>query len=416
MAVDEDFVTRARRDLLEVLGAALARVEGRSAVTAWLRAHGSPAVAAVAIGKAADAMLRGAFEALDGQLREALLITKHGHLDRRYWRGLPVSCHEAGHPVPDAGSLAAGRALLEFLSRQPPRAPLLFLISGGASALVEVPAPGVSLEALQRANDWLLASGLPIDALNRVRRGLSAIKAGGLLAYLGDRPLQGLLISDVPGDDPAVIGSGLLVPAPPGPLPGGLPDWLRGLLRAPAEPPSRGTPPLHLVATLGDALQAATSRAAALGWAAHPHEAFLAGEAADRGRALARTLLAGPPGLHLWGGETTVRLPPHPGRGGRNQQLALAAAEVLDGHPRAVLLAVGTDGTDGPTEDAGGLVDGDTLERARAEGLDPADHLARADAGTLLEATGDLVHTGPTGTNVMDLVLGALGPGGRVTP
>ncbi|MFM1892302.1 MAG: hypothetical protein RLZ44_1379, partial [Pseudomonadota bacterium] len=303
-------------------------------------------------------------------------------------------------------SLAAGERLLAFLRDLPPDLPLLALVSGGASALVEVPRPGVTLEDLQRANAWLLASGLPIGEMNKVRKALSRIKGGGLLNYVGKRPVLGLLISDVPYDEPAVIGSGLLVPAAPGELPA-LPDWLAELTGAAAEeasPPSE-CPELVLVATLGDALDAAAAAGTAAGLAVHRHPEFLEGEAAERGRALAAFLLEAPPGLHLWGGETTVTLPAEPGRGGRNQHLALAAAELLDGRDDLVLLAAGTDGSDGPTEDAGGLVDGGTWGRALREGLDPRRALQRADAGSVLAATGDLVHTGPTGTNVMDLVI-----------
>jgi glycerate 2-kinase len=139
------------------------------------------------------------------------------------------------------------------------------------------------------------------------------------------------------------------------------------------------------------------------------HEHPVEGDAALAGRRLARALLDGPRGLHVWGGETTVRLPDSPGRGGRNQHLALAAAIELAGHPDVLLMSAGTDGTDGPTDDAGAIVDGFTLERAGDAGLDAAASLARADSGSLLEASGDLIRTGPTGTNVMDLILGYRG-------
>ncbi|NIR62092.1 MAG: hydroxypyruvate reductase, partial [Gammaproteobacteria bacterium] len=135
-------------------------------------------------------------------------------------------------------------------------------------------------------------------------------------------------------------------------------------------------------------------------------EAFVDGEASACGRALAEALLAADPGVEVWGGEPTVVLPPRPGRGGRAQTLALSAARVLAGHPGVLLLAAGTDGTDGPTEDAGALVDGGTIARGGRDGLDPLACLRGADAGTFLAASGDLIHTGPTGTNVMDLMVG----------
>lgn len=133
---------------------------------------------------------------------------------------------------------------------------------------------------------------------------------------------------------------------------------------------------------------------------------FIEGDADEAGERLARLVLTGPAGVQVWGGETTVVLPPESGRGGRNQHLALAAATVLSGGQDCLFLSAGTDGTDGPTGDAGALVDADTLKRAETEGFDPARTLRSADAGSLLEATGDLIRTGPTGTNVMDLMLG----------
>jgi glycerate 2-kinase len=136
------------------------------------------------------------------------------------------------------------------------------------------------------------------------------------------------------------------------------------------------------------------------------HSERLCGDAAAAGRRLAAELLDGPASVHIWGGETGVELPANPGRGGRNQQLALAAAEVLAGHDKVWLLAAGTDGSDGPGEDAGAVIDGGTLARGELDGLNAAACLHRADAGSFFEASGDLISTGPTGTNVMDLVIG----------
>jgi hydroxypyruvate reductase len=194
-----------------------------------------------------------------------------------------------------------------------------------------------------------------------------------------------------------------------------LPDWLAGMVQAGlATAATTGTaPPLELVATLGDALEAAAERARAAGEHVHHHPGFLEGDAGEQGAALGDFLLGAPSGIHLWGGETTVRLPPDPGRGGRNQHLALALAGRIAGHGGLWCLAVGTDGTDGPTEDAGGLVDGGTWQRARDGGRDPEAALRAADSGTALEAAGDLVNTGPTGTNVMDLVIALKTPGGE---
>ncbi len=402
----------ARADLLRVFQAAVEAVSGRAAVARHLSGESPPPLAAIAIGKAASAMLHGLVDALGERLVAGLLISKDGHTDADDWRSLPVEVIESAHPLPDERSLRAGRALLAFIGRQPPDRPIWFLISGGTSALVEVLRPGVSLADLRAANAWLLASGLDIHRMNRLRTRLSEIKAGGLLSHLGGRPSRLLLISDVPGDDPAAIGSGLLVPPPDAPsgahdLPTDLPGCLRhGLPGANADSGSIAVAPVpEIVASLGMALAAAQREAGRLGYSVTRHPEFLSGDAAEAGQRLAGGLAGLSAGIHLWGGETTVKLPAQPGRGGRNQHLALAAALEMAGCTEQWLLAAGTDGSDGPTEDAGALVDGGTIERGEEENADPLECLRQADAGRFLELSGDLLHTGPTGTNVMDLVI-----------
>ncbi|EGV20348.1 Hydroxypyruvate reductase [Thiocapsa marina 5811] len=403
----------ARCLLLDVFAAALRAVEGRAVVGQALVARPPEGpVWICAIGKAAQSMALGACDALGSGLVGGLLITKPGHLDPAPFAGRGIECLLGGHPVPDAGSLAAGQRLLCALGELRSQTEVLFLLSGGASSLVEVPVAGLDLADLRRMNRWLLGSGLPIDAVNRVRKSVSRIKGGGLLSALGDRPTRVLAISDVPGDDPGVIGSGLLVPEvglAEGiarlDLPAWLSDWVeRGLTER--GPLPRPGPCVELVATLDTAKAAAAEAGRRAGLAVRVEAQPLEGDAVLAGRRLARALLAGPPGLSIAGGETTLRLPDAPGRGGRNQHLALAAAIELAGHADAALLSAGTDGTDGPTEDAGALVDGATLERIRDAGLDAAHGLRHADSGRLLEASGDLIRTGPTGTNVMDLILG----------
>jgi len=409
-----------RYNLLKIMNASLGAVNGRGCVARYLD-QARPDLPdgpwyLFAVGKAAPAMAAGAREALDGAIAGGLLITKDGHCAQAGATGASDGvwpCLEAGHPRPDARSLAAGERLTAFLDALPAGAPVLSLISGGTSALVEVPVAGIGLDELGRVNDWLLGSGLDILAMNRIRSALSAIKGGRLTAHLRGHPVVNLLISDVPGDRPEVIGSGLLVapPAVPSPPEEALPDWLARLLAeagagpalAPRDPTGIDT---RIVASNADARRAAVEAAAALGLAAHDHGEALAGDGAACGASLAETLCQGPPGVHVWGGETTLRLPERPGRGGRNQHLALAAAQALAGREGVWLLALGTDGTDGPTEDAGALVDGSTVGRGEAEGLSAQDCLERADAGRFLAASGDLIQTGPTGTNVMDLVIG----------
>jgi hydroxypyruvate reductase len=357
-------------------------------------------------------MALGAFDALGHRIETGLVITKTGHCGP-----LPWPCHESGHPLPNEASLAAGRRLLEFLASAPEQAHFLVLISGGASALVELLPPPLGIAELLALHRWLLGSGLPIAQINQARKRVSLLKGGRLAEHLGGRAVTQLLISDVADDEPADIGSGLLLPDPTRRVQTILPDWAKPwqTLAPPApEPDADCFRRIHtsIVARLDDAVAQAVTAGQELGYRTYRHSGFLAGEAAEVGRDIAQELQRGPPGLHVWGGETVVRLAQHPGRGGRNQHLALAAAGEIVGRSDLWLLAAGTDGSDGPTLDAGALVDGGTLVRGAAAGLNAASCLEQADAGSYLAASGDLIRTGPTGTNVMDLVLG-LKQGGR---
>lgn len=402
-----------RDDLISVFRAALAAVSGRPAVRSYLRQHPlSGPVHVVAIGKAAASMAAGAADMLGEDLDAGLVLTKTGHCQESGKIADRVRCMESSHPVPDAGSLQAGAALLEFIDTAPAEARFLFLISGGASSLVERLPENVGAGELSRVNRWLLGSGISIHGMNRVRKALSAIKGGRLAAHLAGRPALNLLISDVPGDDPRSIGSGLLIPHVPADLSLvglELPEWLSEL--------AGGFPPLpehsvfekvhsHIVASPAHAWEAAARKAEEVGYAVRRHDALVEGDALEVGQQLAGKVAEGPPALSIWGGETTVRLPPRPGRGGRCQSLALAAAQVLQGREGVWFLAAGTDGTDGPSDDAGALVDGGTVSRGALAGLSADRSLTEADAGKFLAASGDLIHTGPTGTNVMDLMLG----------
>jgi glycerate 2-kinase len=286
--------------------------------------------------------------------------------------------HHGGHPLPDAGSVAAGHAVARLVDEAPADARFLVLLSGGASALLELPAPGATLESLRAATARGLAGGRAIDALNRERSALSQLKGGGLARRLRSRPTAVLFISDVAGDDPRVVGSG--------------PCW-----------DDAGTIDHRCVGSNADARAAIAAFASRRGIAVEDHGG-LAGEATATGGAIAASLRQAAPGLHLWGGECTVTLPADAGRGGRCQQLALAAVEAgLDAGD--ALLACGTDGRDGPGRAAGALVDGGTRMRLAEAGVDAAAALVRCDAGRALEAVGDLVDSGPTGTNVADLVI-----------
>ena len=394
--------------LRNMLDAALAAVNGRALVADDLRRRDALLGSIVAIGKAASAMLEGALDVMPDA--HALLMTKDDHVSPALRHRVGVEVIEAGHPLPDARSLEAGRRLLAFIAAVPVDRPVLFLLSGGASSLVEVLPEGVALADWQRVNAWLLGSGLDIHAMNAVRKQLSCIKGGRLLEHLGGRRALVLMISDVPGDDPASIGSGLLSPGVDVLLPENLPDWLLDLLDAAPLMPSLHDPrwvsvEARILAGNATALDGAVRAALCLGVPIHRHDEFLRGDAAETGAWLARELINGASGVHLWGGETTVNLPEHPGRGGRNQHLALSAALALEGQVGITLLAAGTDGSDGATQDAGACVDGGTAAAMRAQGVDPEDALRRADSGAALAAVDALIRTGPTGTNVMDVVI-----------
>ena len=367
----------------------------------------------VAIGKAAGAMAQGAVDALGSRLVGGRVVVPPDHLPAGFAgarHGIDVLT--SSHPVPDQRSLEAGESVAAYVSALPPDASLLFLVSGGASSLVERLRPGVTLDDLRALNRWALAAAVPIDELNVLRRRCSRLKGGGLARLAGRRRSFALMISDVPRDDPRVIGSGLLhaSAATAGTL-DRPPAELRAALDRASADPDDATPhvPVRVVATLRMACAAAAAAARRRGQDAHVSPRRLAGDAATVGRRLAARLRALPPDtLQVWGGETTVALPPHPGRGGRNQHLALAAALELErlGVSAAALLAAGTDGVDGASPDAGALVDAGTCVRGRDAGFDPHVSLAGADSGSFLEASGDLLHTGATLTNVGDLVFG----------
>jgi hydroxypyruvate reductase len=378
-----------RQLLLELLRAALTAVDGRQCTRQALRALPAGSYWVAAVGKAASSMALGASDALGDKLRRVLLITKEGHVAREALELPGVDVWESSHPVPDERTLQAGARLLRFVEEIPEHVLPIFLVSGGASSLVEVLAPGFTLEDLQRLNIDGLSSAIDIEELNARRRVCSRIKGGRLSALLRGRAARALFISDVPGNDPAVIGSGVLGPAPGA---SGRASAADGIERT-------------VIASIEMAMHAVSARAAH-GLPVHVETRRVTETAERLAVRLAHELAVSATPLRVWGGETVVRLPEHPGRGGRNQHLALSAARLIAGYEELRLLAVGTDGTDGPTPDAGALVDGNTCARAASSGVDVDDCLRRADSAAALEAAGDLVHTGPTGTNVGDLIIG----------
>jgi len=402
--------------LLDCLRAALDEVDARRCVA---RSLGRQPLRGewhvMAIGKAAAAMTLGAHDALGPRMPDALVVTKADHVPDEL-RNVPgVEIIESAHPLPDERSLHAGAVAVDRLHRSPRASRWLFLVSGGASGLVEHLVPGVGLDQLRRFNAWALGAGLDITAINRLRQRLSLIKGGGLARSLGRRRGLALMISDVPGDDPRLIGSGLLHASPvrsaarDASLIAALPSDLVPLFAGKRRKKLRrdaGRLPVRIIASNGAACRAAARRGRALGYTVSLHRARFAGDARALARRFTRTLLrSSPDSMHVWGGESTVRLPANPGRGGRNQQLALQAAVELAGRDDVALLAAGTDGIDGVTDDAGAIVDGETAVCGTDQELDAAASLAAADAGWFLERCGALVHTGPTLTNVGDLVL-----------
>ncbi len=401
----------ARQQLIRYYHAALQAVAGRRCVAEALAKITVPdPVYVLAVGKAAASMMQGALDVLGERIIEGLVITKYHHLHAFLQSDARIHCMEAGHPTPDANSLRAGDMLHDFFAHTPDNACFLILHSGGASALVERLPRGLGLPELVRLNQWLLGSGLPIARINRIRKAVSCLKGGRALRELRGRAGRCLLISDVPGDDPAVIGSGLFYPQKSlTPLPDDLPRWVREMIdRAAEELAGNDDAPLiehTLIANNRQALEAVAALAAGQGLAVHRH-ALLEGDALDAGERIAEEMLHGPPGVYLWGGETTVVLPEYPGRGGRCQTLALTVARRWAGQEGLYLLAGGSDGSDGPGEDAGALVDGRTIAEGELSGLSAAICLQGADAGRFLDASGDLLSTGPTGTNVMDVIIG----------
>jgi len=362
-------------------------------------------------------MTWGALDRWEGRIRRGLLITRRGYGDDELAARAGFSQIESGHPIPDQSSLDAGSALLEFIALTPTSEVVLFLISGGASSLVEIIRPDMTLADLQKANRWLVGSGLDIETINTVRRSLSLTKGGRLGCKIGGRRCIALYISDVPGDDPGMIGSGLLSESREAELPIDMPAWLSNLSTR-SEPSVRSCSDRvehFIVACLDTALRACEHRAHELGYEVMRHDDRLSGDIQQCASRILRSLGSDRPGIHLWGGEATIRLPESPGRGGRCQHLALSCAVRLKPDSRQLILCAATDGCDGTgalhhlKEDAGGIVDAQTVMRGMQQGADPHDCLARADAGTFLAASGDLVSTGPTGTNVTDLIIGLAG-------
>ncbi len=405
--------------LRAMFDAAIASAQPALRIPAFLPAPPAGRLLVIGAGKASAEMAKAVEDHWPGEL-SGLVVTRYGY-------GAPCSrieIVEAAHPVPDAAGLAAAGRLLDRVQGLTADDLVLCLISGGGSALLPLPLPGLTLEDKQAVSRALLRSGASIGEMNCVRRHLSAIKGGRLAAACHPARVVNLLISDVPGDHPVDIASGPTVGDPTTcadalaivrryglELPPAVLDALqsgRGESVKPGDPRLAGVT-THIVAAPQQALEAAAQVAAAHGIAAHILGDAIEGEARDVGRVMAgiarqvaeRGQPFAPPCVLLSGGETTVTVRGQ-GRGGRNVEFLLEIAVALQGHPRIHALAGDTDGVDGLEEIAGALLAPDSLARAYACGIRAADALADNDGHGFFGALGDAVRTGPTRTNVND--------------
>ena len=383
----------------------------------------------VGAGKATAKMAGAVEELLGGRISRGIVVVKYGH-------NLPLSLVEiieAGHPLPDEAGVAGTTRIIDLLRRATEDDLVVFLVSGGGSALLPCPVDPITLDDKIRTTQTLLNCGATIHEVNAVRKHISKIKGGRLARLAYPATLVSLILSDVVGDDLDVIASGPTVPDASSfadclrviagyELEEKIPPRVRAFLDAGArgeveETPKAGDPIFKnvrnvIVGNNRMALEAARLKAEDLGYHALLLSSCMEGEAkvvAAVHAAIAREIIATDnpvrrPACVLSGGETTVTLR-GTGVGGRNQEFALAAAASIDGAERVVILSGGTDGTDGLTDAAGAIVDGTTLQRGRNQCLDAVDFLRRNDSYAFLRAAGDLLVTGPTFTNVMDLRL-----------
>lgn len=360
-----------------------------------------------AVGKAAWQMANAAVQYLKVPVADGVVVTKYGHVKG----DIPgVRCFEGGHPIPDENGLAGTQAILDMTAGLTEQDHVLFLVSGGGSALFEK--PFVPLAVLQELNRQLLAAGASITEINTLRKRLSAVKGGRFAKWCEPARIDAIILSDVLGDPLDMIASG---PAAPDPTTCGEAlaivekyhlDVAEEVLSCLGQetPRELGHVTSHVIGSVGQLCLAAAEKCRELGYEVHILTDRLCCEAREAGRLLASiagSSLASGKRAYIAGGECVVHLHGN-GLGGRNQELALAAAEGLAGIPNAAIFSVGSDGTDGPTDAAGGYVDGESFGALTARGIQVQDVLARNDSYHALEAIGGLLKTGPTGTNVND--------------
>lgn len=413
------------------------RLEGRNLIIGRRRLPTASIrdIYVVGAGKASVLMAAAVERVLGRRIRAGWINVKYGHTARLR----RIELNECGHPVPDASGVLGARRIMEIARQAGEEDLVICLISGGASALMPAPAPPVTLEEKQQVTRLLLACGATIHEINAVRKHISEIKGGQLARLAYPARVVALLLSDVIGDQPDVIGSGPTAPDSSTfatalavldryGLRERVPASVRERLEQGAagkipETPKAGDPVFErtqnlVVGSNRSAVEAAAAAARRLGLKPLVLSTMIEGETREVARvhaAVAREILASgqparPPVCVISGGETTVTLRGK-GLGGRNQEFVLAAAIELAGLPRVVVLSGGTDGTDGPTDAAGAIADGATLARAERIGLHARRLLDDNDSYRFFEPLGDLIKTGPTNTNVMDLRLVLVGRG-----
>lgn len=380
----------------------------------------------VSVGKAAPAMARGMLDVLGRRVDRCIVIAPRG-VDTAGLEG-EAEIHLASHPIPDESGLRASTALLEELRKSSSDMLIIFLISGGSSALLPAPADGLSLGDEAEVTRMLLVSGASIEEINTVRKHVSAIKGGQLARAAMPARILSLVLSDVPGDRLDVVGSGPTVPDPttfreayeilarrgvwrdaPISVRRRIEDGMWGLI---GETPKPGDPIFErvtnvLVGGVGDALEAAARAAGEMGYKAAILARSFEGEASSIGLLLgsmALELESRPGTLYLLGGESTVKVVGS-GKGGRNQELALAALTKMREGTRSIVASFGTDGVDGPTDAAGAVACSEQIAVAQTMRINPRDYLERNDSYTFFKEVGGHIVTGPTGTNVGDVVM-----------
>ncbi len=367
-----------RKTLLNLFLAAVSSVKGDISVRKWVSRHDAQCPThIVAVGKAATAMFRGLPD--DWRIKiPAYLVTKTDHLGNAEF-GSNVEAIETSHPIPDQSSLKAGTRLLDFVAGCPTGSHLMMLVSAGASSLVEHLKPDVSSADLVALTKAALAEGADIGEINKRRQAISAIKGGRLLASFKGQQVDVLAISDVAGDSISIIGSGV------GAAPEGSDIGYN----------------CSVVASNAVAREAVVRRAQSIGIKIISNQESMYADVNEIAARIANEITVGPDGLYVYGGETTVVLPKNPGKGGRNQALALEIARHVRNRTDLTGLVAGTDGTDGPTNAAGAFLDGDSFSSEPGA----EDALRSADSASFLARTGNQIITGPTGTNVMDLAI-----------